>query len=99
MAVTIRFVLNGAGIREILDSAKTRALLSRKALAVAAQVKAANIRVENTPGDKALPIEVRVTGTGVRARARVIINHASGVNVEAKHGILGRSLDAAKAVE
>lgn len=97
MAIKVRRVrLKGPGMRKLLQSEGMQAMLARKAKAAAGQVEAAGIRVEGTPGSKPLPVAVDVTAGAERARARVILDHPSGLAVEAKHGILTSSIDAAR---
>ncbi|MEU7843948.1 hypothetical protein AB0B39_23645 [Micromonospora sp. NPDC049114] len=91
-----RVRLKGRGMRDLLRSEEVQAILGRKALAVAAEVEAAGIRVDGDPGRIALPVTVNV-GAGLgRARATVTLDHPSGLAVEAKHGILTSSIDAAR---
>jgi hypothetical protein len=58
--------------------------------AIAENVRAQGIRVEGTPGDVELPVEVRTSVTD-RAKASVSIAHASGAAVQAKHGALTKA--------
>ncbi len=91
-----RVKLNRRGMRNLLRSEAVQAVLARKAAAVAEQVEAAGIRVDGVPGKVALPVTVETgAGTG-RARSRVILDHPGGAAVEAKHGILTASIDAAR---
>jgi len=91
-----RVKLNRRGMRGLLRSEPVQAILGRKALAVAAEVEAAGIRVDGEPGRIALPVTVDV-GAGLgRARATVTLDHPSGLAVEAKHGILTASIDAGR---
>lgn len=83
-------------IRDLLRSEGVQEVLGRKALAVADEVEAAGIRVEGVPGRIALPVTVTVVAGSERARARVILDHPAGLAVEAKHGILTSSIDAAR---
>lgn len=96
MAIRVRIKLNRRGIGQVLRSADVQAMLAVKAEAVAEAVRAAGIRVEDEPGDIPLPVTTNVTGRGVRARAYVNLDHESGEAVEAKHGILTSSIDAAR---
>ncbi|WP_433651033.1 hypothetical protein ACQP2C_32490 [Micromonospora zamorensis] len=91
-----RVKLKRRGMRELLRSEGVQAMLGRKAEAVAEQVEAAGIRVDGVPGRIALPVRVVVTAGEGRARATVTLNHPSGLAVEAKHGILTSSIDAAR---
>lgn len=91
-----RVKLNRRGMRNLLRSEDVQAMLGRKAAAVAEQVEAAGIRVDGVPGTVALPVAVDVAVGAERARARVILDHPAGIAVEAKHGILTSSIDAAR---
>ncbi|MEU7771226.1 hypothetical protein AB0C44_07860 [Micromonospora taraxaci] len=91
-----RVKLNRRGMRNLLRSEGVQAVLARKAAAVAEQVEAAGIRVDGVPGKVALPVAVDVVAGVERARARVILDHPAGIAVEAKHGILTSSIDAAR---
>jgi hypothetical protein len=84
------------GIAKLLTSAEVEKDLGERALRVADAVEAAGIRVEGRPGRIAMPVTVTVTASGSRARARVILDHPAGQAVEAKHGILAASIDAAR---
>ncbi|MEU5668950.1 hypothetical protein ABZ749_01005 [Micromonospora sp. NPDC047753] len=88
--------LNRRGMRNLLRSEGVQAVLVRKAEAVAEQVEAAGIRVDGVPGRIALPVTVDVAEGVERARATVTLDHPSGLAVEAKHGILTSSIDAAR---
>jgi len=91
-----RVRVNRRGMRDLLRSEDMQEMLGRKALAVADAVEAAGIRVEGVPGRVALPVTVSVLVSAERARARVILDHPAGIAVEAKHGILTSSIDAAR---
>lgn len=93
-----RVRLDRRGMRDLLKSEGVQAMLGRKARAVADQVEAAGIRVEGIPGRIALPVTVKTSAGKGRARSRVILDHPSGLAVESKHRVLGRSLDAARDV-
>lgn len=82
--------LNSRGIEEVAKSREMRAAIEDLADKVAANVRSQVIRVEGTPGDTALPVEVSVYETD-RARASVIIAHPAGLAVQAKHGALTRA--------
>lgn len=96
MAIRVRIRLNRRGVGQVLRSADVQSMLHRKGEAVAEAVRAAGIRVEDEPGDIDLPVTVRTTGRGIRARTYVNLDHESGLAVEAKHGILTSSVDAAR---
>lgn len=91
-----RVRLKSRGMRALLRSDQVQEILGRKARAVADQVEAAGIRVEGTPGRRPLPVTVAVGAGKERARAAVILDHPAGLAVEAKHGILTSSIDAAR---
>lgn len=91
-----RVKLNRRVMRDLLRSEDVQEMLGRKARAVADQVVAAGIRVEGTPGRTPLPVTVSVGAGKERARAAVILDHPSGLAVEAKHAILASSIDAAR---
>lgn len=91
-----RVRLKRRGMRDLLRSDAVQAMLARKAEAVAEQVEAAGIRVDGEPGRIPLPVTVDVAAGSERARARVILDHPAGIAVEAKHGILTASIDAAR---
>jgi hypothetical protein len=93
-----RVKLNRRGMRVLLRSTGTQDMLAVKAGAVVAAVDAAGIRVEGVPGRIPLPVTVTVSAGAERARARVILDHPAGAAVEAKHGVLTSSIDAARAV-
>jgi hypothetical protein len=92
---SFRIELARNGLREVLAGPQVQAMLERKARAVAQAAEARGIKVE---GDDsvALPIKVESRAGGTRARASVIIDHPAGLAVEAKHRLLGGSLDAAR---
>lgn len=92
---SVRIELTRNGLRAYLASPEVAAMLERKARAVAQAAEARGITVEGTPGVP-LPIEVSSRSGGSRARASVVIAHPSGLAVEAKHRLLGGSLDAAR---
>lgn len=97
MAIKVgRIRLNRRGMRNLLRSEDVQEMLGRKAFAVAEQVEAAGIRVEGVPGRIPLPVTVSVAAGQERARASVILDHPAGIAVEAKHGILTASIDAAR---
>lgn len=96
MAIKVRFKLNRKGIREVLTRAETQEMLHAKGEAVAEAVRARGIRVEGAPGGTALPVTVRTSGRGIRARTYVVLDHPSGLAVESKHRVLGGAIDAAR---
>lgn len=90
--------LNRSGMRDLLRSEGVQAMLGRRAERVADVVRSAGIRVEGVPGKTELPVEVDIRAGKNRARATVAIDHPAGLAVEAKHGVLTASIDAAKSV-
>lgn len=92
----VRVRLNRSGMRSLLRSEDVQEPLGRKAMAVAEQVEASGIRVDGTPGRTPLPVAVDVGAGTERARARVVLDHPAGLAVEAKHGVLTSSIDAAR---
>jgi hypothetical protein len=87
---------NPVGLRELARSGEVRQDLERRAQAVAARVRSAGIMVNGVPGKDPLPVDVTSSVGKNRARAQVVIRHPAGLAVEAKHRILGSSLDAAR---
>ena len=85
MAGTLRLEIRNEGIAELLVSPEVKALIKRKAEAVAA--KAA--------GETDMPILVE-DRTGKRARYRVFVDDVEAKRVEAKTRLLGRAIDAAR---
>jgi hypothetical protein len=98
MSMRIRFKHSRKGIGEILSRAETQEMLHAKGLAVADQIKSVGVRVDGEPGAIPLPVEVRTTGRGIRARTVVVLDHPSGLAVEAKHKLLATNIDAARNV-
>ncbi|MEV1331126.1 hypothetical protein AB0J20_16290 [Micromonospora costi] len=88
--------LDRRGMRALLRSDEVQQMLARKAEAVAEQVEASGIRVDGKPGRVALPVTVETSAGEGRARSRVILDHPAGAAVEAKHGVLTSSIDAAR---
>lgn len=93
-----RVVVRRRRLEHILKSEPMQAQLANRATAAAEQVRGAGIRVEGVPGRVDLPVTVAVSVGPSRARARVILDHPSGIAVEAKHGVLAASIDAARGV-
>lgn len=83
MAIRVR--VNQAALAQIAKSAGVAAALHAKGEEVAGHIRAQGIRVENIPGDIALPVEVEDHGADT-AVTSVIIAHPSGEAVQAKHG-------------
>lgn len=88
--------LNGRGIRDLLRSQEVRRDLERRAERAAGRVRSAGIMVNGEPGTDPLPVSVTSDIGPGRARAQVAITHPAGMAVEAKHRILGSSVDAAR---
>lgn len=86
--------LSSRGIAEIAKSREVRREVTELAERVADNVRAQGIRVEGSPGDVALPIEV-TSYTTDRARSSVTIKHPAGQAVQAKHGALTKAAAAA----
>lgn len=95
----VRFVRNPVGMVEILLSPGVKADLGRRAEAVrsAAESDASwDQLVSGVPGDETIPVAVVVERHGDRNVAQVRANHPAALAVEAKHRVLGRSIDAAR---
>lgn len=97
-----RYVAKNAGLRDLLQSETTRAMLHAKAEKVAAAARARG-QIMSSPRESAgeshpipLPIEVDSQAGAPRARAAVIANHPGALAAEKKHRILGNALRAAK---
>jgi len=89
--------LNNAGVREMLRSTGMHRVIQDKAEEVAAKVRDQGIKVGDKNGgqrETELPVEVEV-GTTDRARGVVLLTHASGLAVQAKHGALTKAASAA----
>lgn len=92
--MTVRIVLNGAGLGSLLESQGVEAALLEKAQQVA---QAARSRAPKLSNGQDLPITVTPGHPGrTRVRAFVAIDHPSGEAVESTHRVLGGSLDAAR---
>lgn len=90
----VRVEQDYAGIGQLLKSAEVRAMISERGSAIARVAEGRGITVDN---DRvALPV-TQVDGIGgTRAYTLVILDHAAGTAVEAKHRVLGGSLSAAR---
>ena len=93
---SVRIELDRAGVGELLRSDAVQAMLDDKADRVADAARGRGIQVEGKPGDVPLPIVTRRARTATRAKSTVVIEHPSGLAVEAKHRLLVGSLDAAR---
>lgn len=91
----VKLTLNKDGVRRILLGPALSAALDQIAERIADQARGEGIMVEHVPGDIPIPIRVRIE-KGARVAASVILDHPSGIAVEAKHRLLGRSLDAGR---
>lgn len=83
------------GIAALLRSEPVQRHLDELAARVAQAAASQGIRISGDPGVEPVPIEVVSAGDSTRARAIVAINSAAGLAIEAKHRLLGSSLDAA----
>lgn len=94
-----RVKLDLRGLEEVAKSREVRAAVHDAAEKVAANVEAQGIRVQGKPGDIALPVKVYDDTTDDmrvnRAVSRVVLTHAAGLAVQAKHGALTRAASAA----
>lgn len=98
MVIKVRFKHSRKGIGEVLTRAATQEMLHAKGEAVAEAARSRGIRVEGTPGETDLPVTVRTSGRGIRARTYVTLDHPAGLAVESKHRVLGGAIDAARDV-
>lgn len=93
MAASVRIDLNKLGIlHAALTSDEVRDAVEDKAEEIADRVEGLGIMVEGDPGTVALPVEVVPAHSSSRARALVMLDHPSGLAVEAKHRALGGAL-------
>lgn len=90
---SVRIELNYEGLGELLNSAPVAEELDRRAQNVAKAARGRGITVEN---DEPIPVTVETGKARSRVRSRVILDHPAGLAVEAKHRLLGGSLDAAR---
>jgi hypothetical protein len=90
-----RVKLDLRGLEEVAKSSEVRAAVHDAAEKVAENVNEQGIRVQGKPGDIALPVKVyddTTDGMTVnRATSRVVLAHASGLAVQAKHGALSKA--------
>lgn len=91
--------LDLSGLEEVAKSLRMRAAVHDAAVKVAAAVDAQGIYVDGVPGEYLIPVKVHDdTTTGMRvnrAVSRVVLAHAAGLSVQAKHGALSRAASAA----
>lgn len=94
-----RIKLDRKGLEEVARSHEVRREVHEAAERVANNVEAQGIRVVGEPGDIPLPVKVHDDTTeGMRlnrAVSRVVLAHAAGLAVQAKHGALTRAASAA----
>lgn len=94
----IRLVLNHAWFRDFLVGPEVRADLQRRADAVQQRAQADpafDQLVSGEPGDEPMPYVAKVERHSDRAVGIVAGEHPAAMNVEAKHRVLGRAIDAA----
>jgi hypothetical protein len=95
MTVIVRRInIKTRGFKKLMKGEPMVLDMTARGVRVVAAVESAGIRVEGKPGRIDLPVALRVSKKG-RARARVVLDHPAGKAVEAKHGILAASIDAA----
>lgn len=85
--------LDRSGIGRLLQSTDMHRVVQEAAEAVVANVRAQGIRVgdhDGRPHEVDLPVELSMTTTD-RAHATVMLAHASGDAVQAKHGALTKA--------
>lgn len=92
MPGSVRITINPAGIRELLNRAETRAMLTEKANRVLAAAQA-GAPVESGAYKASLHVE---QGTTDRAVVAVVAGTDHAFVVEANTGTLRRALDAAR---
>jgi hypothetical protein len=101
----IRLELNRAGVRDLLLSPEVAVDIERRAGQVTEQAnrRYAEIDVgardagQTEPGSPARVKAKTVMGKGKnRTRARVVAEHPAARAIEAKHRVLGQSMDAAR---
>lgn len=94
-----RVAVDWNAVEELAKSRAMRELVHDVAETVAVNARSQGVDVEGIPGDIALPVKVYDdTTTGLRtnrAVSRVVLAHASGLAVQAKHGTLSRAASAA----
>jgi hypothetical protein len=92
VAVSYTITLDNAGMRALVASPWAQDQVETKAAEVADRARTRAPKVEGTPGEVELPIAVIKAHGKARARALVVIDHPSGMAVEAKHRVLGGAL-------
>lgn len=94
----IRVELNHAWFREFLLGPEVRRELQRRAEKVAGAANsdpAWDRLVSGDPGTERVTYAAKVERHGGRAVGVVVGQHPAAMNVEAKHRVLGRNIDAA----
>lgn len=93
MARLVRYQPNRRGIRELAASEAVDAELERRGQRIATAAESAY-----QAGGYEVPVEVvqASSDTDERARVAVVARHPAALRIEAKHRILGGSLDAAR---
>lgn len=83
------------GLEEVAKSPKVRAEIEKLAEQVADSVRSQGHLVDGVPGEYALPVKAYHGTTDDmrvdRAKSRVVLAHASGMAVQAKHGALTKA--------
>jgi hypothetical protein len=99
----VRIELNGPGIREALKSEEVASDIERRANAVAEVARARYDAISvgereagQGGGEHHIPVTVHMGSGATRARARIVADHPAALHVEAKHRVLGHSIDAAR---
>jgi hypothetical protein len=94
-----RVKLDLGGLEEVAKSREVRAAVHDAAERVADAVESQGVRVIGEPGEIDLPVKVyddTTDGMRVnRAVSRVVLAHAAGLAVQAKHGALSKAASAA----
>lgn len=92
MPTSVRITLNSPGIRALLTSNEMQQAMEQVAGDVAQRARSRGIMVEGEPGDVPLPIVVVDARGRTRARALVMVDHPSGLAVEARDRVLAGAL-------
>lgn len=95
--MAVKYRPDRSGLRALLRSSEVERDLMERGERVAAAARSApwDQHVSGVPGTEVMPVTVKSEPTPNRARVRVTLAHPSGLAVEAKHGVLLRSLDSA----
>ena len=90
-----RVKLDLRGLEEVAKSSEVRAAVHEAAEKVAENVDAQGIKVDGVPGEYLIPVKVyddTTDGMRVnRAVSRVVLAHAAGLAVQARHGALSKA--------